>query len=809
MSKIEDVLLAVPEVKHKKNDGTLYIMKERIAFIVENRETCLASHSFYDIKMQKISPEGKPKIQLQVVLHDGNSSTFHFVNRKGQQQQIADREKVKDLVQKLLPNFKRKIDSELEEKNRVLTENPKLLQLYKDLVISQILTSEEFWKIHGKDLQNLKGNTNKQEIGVSGAFLSEIKPVTDGCNGFKYNLTGEIIECIFKAYPAVKKKHMECVPLKLSESEFWTRFFQSHYFHRDRITAGLKDIFVECGKMDDSTLRKEIRSNLGDPFLDLGKFGDNTIEEGFCSSNTNDQKTDSGGGNIVHQSIIKRFNQHSFMVLKTCQEKAVEVINDDSNKNDEKEKKLNGSSESKKKRKTIEVIEEVPPTIEELAEQQLKKKQKIVEKIQYDDLGNDEVDSSLPVSSNALNLERLERYLYGPTPSSSTVTSERVNKVQEYSPDAVDHMLRNNAKDWGQRVPHTQIINPTQAVNALGDLSPGGLLMRGYQDHNLSQFVPIDFEKEVNNLYLSACELLKEFWSCFPLTTPELEAKAVKMHDTLQRFNMSKVKPFEDRAMRELSPLGTQLVSHINLLIETSFIKFNKSKKNQTMPTDVPSETSFDDFLCNQAKTEYRILFEMKLLMSEFPSGSIYILPNKNHSLSWDGVMFVRSGPFKNGIFRFTLHLESTFPNQKFHPTIKFIDSMTHPLVSPDTFLFDASHAFPTWSENDHIYEILKFLKYAIENVDYCCTQIQNCANQKAVDLYNSDKSKFLEISRETITQSIKSVFNSDNDDDRNNHAFWFDKRIIEDGLHDQIIENMKNSSDSCENLTFSLDRRG
>jgi transcription initiation factor TFIIH subunit 1 len=131
--------------------------------------------------VQKISPEGKPKIQLQIVLHDGNSSTFHFVNRGGPQQQIADREKVKDLIQSILPNFKRKIDSELEEKNRLLTENPKLLQLYKDLVISQILTSEEFWKIHGKDLQNLKSSSSKQQIGVSGAFLSEIRPVADGC----------------------------------------------------------------------------------------------------------------------------------------------------------------------------------------------------------------------------------------------------------------------------------------------------------------------------------------------------------------------------------------------------------------------------------------------------------------------------------------------------------------------------------------------------------------------------------------------------------------------------------------------------
>lgn len=622
MSRTEDVLLAMPEVKYKKSDGTLYIMKERVAFIVENRDSVLVSHSFYDVKsksillsscpffkispsrltnipnlltillilVQKISPEGKPKIQLQIVLHDGNSSTFHFVNRLGAQQQIADREKIKDLVQSILPNFKRKIDVELEEKNRLLTENPKLLQLYKDLVIAQILTSEEFWKIHGKDLKNLKSASSKQEIGVSGAFLSEIRPVTDGCNGFKYNLTGEIIECIFKAYPAVRKKHSECVPVKLSESEFWTKFFQSHYFHRDQISTGLKDIFVECGRIDDSTLRREIRNNLGDPFLDLGKFGDNTIEEGFCSANANDQKTEgASGGNIVHQSIVKRFNQHSIMVLKSCQEKvptATVTSSSDEKKTaeekdkktaEEKDKKINGSMEGereKKKRKPVEV-ELPPPTAEEIQEQSIKKRQRIVEKIQFDDLGSSSYTGnggSTPILPNNLNLERLERYLYGPTPS--TVVNHIANQGQEHSSDVVEQVIRQNSAEWGQRVPHKQLINPSQAVAALGELSPGGFLMRGYQDQNLSQCVPTDFEKEMNHLYLSAGELLREFWSSFPPTNPELEAKAIKMHDTIQRFNITKIKPFEDRATRELS-LGTQLMSHLNLLIETAFKKFN------------------------------------------------------------------------------------------------------------------------------------------------------------------------------------------------------------------------------------------
>ena len=55
----------------------------------------------------------------------------------------------------------------------------------------------------------------------------------------------------FPCVGAVKRKHTEHVPGQMSEAEFWTRFFQSHYFHRDRLTAGAKDLFADCAANDD------------------------------------------------------------------------------------------------------------------------------------------------------------------------------------------------------------------------------------------------------------------------------------------------------------------------------------------------------------------------------------------------------------------------------------------------------------------------------------------------------------------------------------------------------------------------------
>jgi transcription initiation factor TFIIH subunit 1 len=63
----EDILLQVKYVKHKKNEGTLYLMGERLAWMASHKsDTFAINHKYMDIKSQKISPEGKPKIQLQI-----------------------------------------------------------------------------------------------------------------------------------------------------------------------------------------------------------------------------------------------------------------------------------------------------------------------------------------------------------------------------------------------------------------------------------------------------------------------------------------------------------------------------------------------------------------------------------------------------------------------------------------------------------------------------------------------------------------------------------------------------------------------
>lgn len=61
----------------------------------------------------------------------------------------------------------------------------------------------------------------------------------------------------------------------------------------------------------------------------------------------------------------------------------------------------------------------------------------------------------------------------------------------------------------------------------------------------IAELIPKDLEKELRNVYVCTCELLRHFWRSFPPTTPQLEEKAIRMHEALHRFHSAKLKPFE------------------------------------------------------------------------------------------------------------------------------------------------------------------------------------------------------------------------------------------------------------------------
>uniref|UniRef100_A0A4W4GJK1 General transcription factor IIH subunit 1 n=1 Tax=Electrophorus electricus TaxID=8005 RepID=A0A4W4GJK1_ELEEL len=534
----EEVLLVVKKVRQRKQDGTLYLMTERIAWGPEGKDRFTVSHLYADIRCQKISPEGKAKIQLQLVLHTGESTTFHFANESTA---MKDRDAAKDLLQQLLPKFKKKANKELEEKNRMLQEDPVLFQLYKDLVVSQVISAEEFWanRLKLSSTDHFSSNNNKQEVGISAAFLADIRPQTDGCNGLRYNLTTDIIESIFRTYPAVKQKYAENVPHNLTEKDFWTRFFQSHYFHRDRINTGLQDLFSECAKQDEKGLKSMVVQGVKNPMVDL-LYG-NSLHIA-CPSTSNSSKTVKENSN---SAIIKRFNHHSAMVLAaglrkmdTSSDQASETSSTDGNSRDS---------------------DTFQPPI---------KKVKLQEAIEYEDFQNETGPKTI-----ALKLKKFDRYSHGPVPLQSHHYSTSQDIISSVS------CIQEEMSCYKPCL--TQVMSSSAASSAITALSPGGALMQTGAHQTVSQLVPVDIQSELKHLYTAAGELLRHFWSCFPVNTPFLEEKVVKMQSNLERFQSTKLHPFQGKIQREY--LSSNLISHLEEMIQAAYNKFHAWQMRRMM----------------------------------------------------------------------------------------------------------------------------------------------------------------------------------------------------------------------------------
>ena len=55
--------------------------------------------------------------------------------------------------------------------------------------------------------------------------------------------------------------------------------------------------------------------------------------------------------------------------------------------------------------------------------------------------------------------------------------------------------------------------------------------------------------------------------------------------------------------------------------------------------------------------------------------------------LGWKGVLFVKEGAYKKGIFKFIIQIPSSYPSKA--PTVTFETKVIHPLINSKTAILD------------------------------------------------------------------------------------------------------------------------
>lgn len=136
---------------------------------------------------------------------------------------------------------------------------------------------------------------------------------------------------------------------------------------------------------------------------------------------------------------------------------------------------------------------------------------------------------------------------------------------------------------------------------------------------------------------------------------------------------------------------------------------------------------------------DMRLLVEYRHVSARLPSG-MYILPSIASLHSWDGVVFVRRGPYRGGVFRFRVSVPAEYPSAV--PRVRFLSAVFHPRVAPSGEL-ELMHAMegaaePGGRQGRLLLPLLRLVHAAFYRID-----ARRPANPVAAAMYASTREEF------------------------------------------------------------------
>ncbi|KAF7315490.1 hypothetical protein MIND_00064200 [Mycena indigotica] len=206
-------------------------------------------------------------------------------------------------------------------RKEVLKSDTELGALHRELVaMTGQLSEVEFWEGREHLLLSLAASENQRK-GKPGPIVDPRPETVEG--EIKIVMTPQMIQEIFEEYPVIAKAHRENVPSKLSEGEFWTRYFKSKLYHAHR--ASIRSTAVQHVVQDDPILDKYLeriddeleprrqRSERVELFVDLAATSEDHVETG----NEKDV-TMLAGRQRGALPLIRKFNEHSERLLNSA-----------------------------------------------------------------------------------------------------------------------------------------------------------------------------------------------------------------------------------------------------------------------------------------------------------------------------------------------------------------------------------------------------------------------------------------------------------------------------------------------------------
>ncbi|XP_073148270.1 general transcription and DNA repair factor IIH subunit TFB1-1-like isoform X3 [Henckelia pumila] len=528
-------------VKDPGVPGVLKLTMERFVFMPSDpKSSARLSVEFGMIKGHKFSKEGAAKQALLNLTQDqGGNYILEFDN-------FPDRDVCRDFVATAIAfhseaggvtsdksaaavGTEQLSTSEMECRIKLLQENSELQRLHKQFVIEGILTEAEFWATRKKLLEQNDNRRPKQWVALKNEMWT-VKPLSDGqSNRVTFNLTPEIIHQIFAEKPAVRQAYLNFVPNKMTEKEFWTKYSRAEYFHSTRnvvaaaAEAALDEelaVFLKQDKMLVDEARRKIRRV--DPTVDIeADKGDDYIhlpDRGLLNDDTKDVLD--AQYEPYRRSFSQNLNQHAAVVLQgrvvdvglgdarsvaeaLIRAKHAELANDSSDRNLDRER----SDRISRMAEIEDLRGPQDPSVAPLC---------IKDPRDYFD------------SQHANALEPLgDAGSGGYTDLRSVRSSEAYDSLRE---------LISDVRDRGLKEPLMSQEVPFKVLNVLTQNISSTKFNIGKNPHeSVLDSLPKVLKEELLHHWTSIQELLKHFWSSYPITTKYLYMKVARLKDAMSQ----------------------------------------------------------------------------------------------------------------------------------------------------------------------------------------------------------------------------------------------------------------------------------
>ncbi|CAN1760438.1 General transcription and DNA repair factor IIH subunit TFB1-1 [Linum perenne] len=618
-AQVSKSVLYKTSIKDPGTPGRLVLSYQRLIFKpkLPNSASKLDMQFKY-IKNHKYTKEGsKKEAMLNLTSVQGASYIFQFdsyedlyicrefLGRALSQQ--AETPKAPNLsADSQIPSQQPSTD-ELLSRVRLLQENSELQKLHKCFVGDGVLTEAEFWATRKKLLEHDRNRKSKQRVGLKSSMLAEAKPIIDGrTNRVTFNLTPEIVRellQIFAEKPAVHEAYLEYVPSKcgrhliykfafilnsslylvnflwskMEDKDFWTKYCRAEYLQRSKnihaaIAEAAEDEGLAIFLKPDDILSNETRRKIRrvDPTLDmeadLGDDYSHLPDHGIARDGV--KEVPESESELYRRTLLQDLNRHAAVVLEGAP----------IGKNEEQFKDTQTVAEALKRSK-----QEHSTTSGgggKSADQERLKRMKS-QAMSIDDLqaSNDHHLAPLCIKDPRDYFDSQQAGACKTSSGGMEAIKGSLGSQEAYSSlrGSISHIISVGLND--------PIVTSEVALKVLSvlthNISNTKLNVGKNPGESLLDGLPPPIREELLHHWISIEELLRHFWSSYPLTAVYLKTKVTRLKDAMSEIYSQLQKLKEAVPQSDIRNQVTSLIRPMQQALEAAMQHYDADKQKR------------------------------------------------------------------------------------------------------------------------------------------------------------------------------------------------------------------------------------